>query len=617
LATSPGSPDLSSREDLPGIFFSLLGPLEVRSAAGPVMAGPLKQRIALAILLCHANKVVPVTDLSDAIWGTDTPRTAHKNLQVHISLLRGLLFPGDGAERLAYRYPGYRIQVGPAELDVLAYQQLVRDGRTAARHGDIQLAASTLHRALRMWRGDALADLASVPAVGAEATHLNNHRAAVYEDWAEAELQLGNHALILEEIEEMVRRHPTRERLRRVQLLALSRSGRHVEALAEYDDLRVTLSREFGLEPSGALQHLYQAILSGDPVARPSSRAAGLPAAVGLPAAAGDLIPHAAQLPRDADDFTGREEDLGALVAAISKASASRVKVAVIGGPPGVGKTTLAVRAAHQLRERFPDGQLFMSMRMPSGRPRTALDALGHLLHMAGLESPLPRQLEERAALYRAFMAERALLLVIDDVSDPGTARWLLPGTGRSGVLVTSRRQLLALDATHHLEVRPFSGAEAARLLTEMIGQARVAAERDAVDVITARCSGLPLAIRIVGTKLRLQPHLPLTQLASRLADERRLLDTLDIGGLSLRSCAQACERELAAQDWAALRQLRSLPDQEFSLEDAAVTLAVEGPEAEHLLEVLLEAHAVVVTGDGRFEIPRWLHAYLGPLAET
>ena len=265
MATSPGSPGLPSREGLRGIFFSLLGPLEVRSAAEPVMAGPLKQRIALAILLCHANKVVPVSDLSDAIWGTDTPRTAHKNLQVHISLLRGLLFPGDGAERLAYRYPGYRIQVGPAELDVLAYQQLVRDGRGAARHGDIQLAASTLHRALRMWRGDALADLASVPAVGAEAAHLNNHRAAVYEDWAEAELQLGNHALILEEIEEMVRRHPTRERLRRVQLLALSRSGRHVEALAEYDDLRVTLSREFGLEPSGALQHLYQAILSGQP----------------------------------------------------------------------------------------------------------------------------------------------------------------------------------------------------------------------------------------------------------------------------------------------------------------------------------------------------------------
>ena len=271
MTTPQGSPDLPSREGLPGLSFSLLGPLEVRSAVGPVMAGPLKQRIALAILLCHANKVVPVADLSGAIWGTDTPRTAHKNLQVHISLLRGLLFPGDGAERLAYRYPGYRIRVGTDELDVLGYQQLVRDGRAAARNGDTQLAASTLHQALRVWRGDALADLTSVPAVGAEATHLNNHRAAVYEDWAEAELQLGNHALILEEIEDVVRRHPMRERLRRVQLLALSRSGRHVEALAEYDELRVTLSREFGLELSGALQQLCQAILSGDPVARPAS----------------------------------------------------------------------------------------------------------------------------------------------------------------------------------------------------------------------------------------------------------------------------------------------------------------------------------------------------------
>lgn len=605
MATSPGSGDAALRERSPALRFGVLGPLEVRAGTCPVRVGPLKQRVALAVLLCHANKVVPVSELSDAIWGMDTPRTAHKNLQVYISLLRSILFPVDGAERLAYRFPGYRITVTPAELDLLSYEELVRSGRSAARQGDTETAAVTLRDALRLWRGMALADLAILPGIGAEAARLDTHRVGVYEDWAEAELELGNYALILEEIEEIVRRYPMRERLRRVQLLALSRSGRHVEALAEYDDLRVSLSRDFGLEPSGALQHLYQAILTGDPSVRPARET------VRVAAAARDVMAHTAQLPRDIDDFTGRHAELEELVATMRQADVDGVKVAVLGGPPGVGKTTLAVRAAHQLRSCFPDGQLLMSLRTPGGRPRTALDVLGQLLRMAGLDGALPRQLEERAALYRAFMAERSLLLLIDDVSDPAVARWLLPGTGRSGVLTVSRRRLVALEATHHLDVGPFSDREAVALLARMIGDRRVEAERAAANLIAARCGGLPQAIRIAGTRLRLQPHLSLAQLAERLACERDMLDALEIGGLSVRRCAQAYADELPARDWAGLRRLGRLPGPQFSPEDIEAFLDLPGRKAEQLLDVMMEVHAATATGDGRFEMPRWLHAYL------
>jgi DNA-binding SARP family transcriptional activator len=606
MATSPSSGGATLSEGMPALRFGILGPLEVWSGTCPVKIGPLKQRVALAILLCRANKVVSVSDLSDAIWGVDTPRTAHKNLQVYISLLRSVLFPGDGAERLAYRFPGYRIQVTPGELDLLSYEEMVRAGRVAARLGDVGAAAGTLRQALRLWRGMALADLAILPGIGTEAARLDAHRVTVYEDWAEAELELGNYALILEEIEEVLRRHPMRERLRRVQLLALTRSGRHVEALGEYDDLRVSMSRDFGLEPSGTLQHLYQAILSGDPAVRPPG------GTVWLSAGGRDVVAHTAQLPRDIDDFTGRQLELDDLVATMRRAKdEDGVKVAVLGGPPGAGKTVLAVRAAHQLRGCFADGQLLMSMRTPGGRPRTALDVLGQLLRMAGLDGVPPRQLEERAALYRAFMAERSLLLLLDDVSDAAAARWLLPGTGSSGVLIVSRRRLVALQATHHLDVGPLSDCEAVALLTRMIGDRRVEAEREAAHQIAARCGGLPQAIRIAGTKLRLQPHLSLAQLAGRLADERELLDALEIGSLSLRRCAQAYKDELSARDWADLRSLRRMPGPEFSLGDLAAVLGLHGRQAEQMLDVMLEVHAVEATGNGRFEMPRWLRAYL------
>jgi DNA-binding SARP family transcriptional activator len=595
-----------SSKGSPALHFGVLGPLEVRSGASPVTVGPLKQRVALAVLLCNPNKVVSIGELSDAIWGVDTPRTAHKNLQVYISLLRGILFPGDGARRLVYRFPGYQIQVSPAELDLLSYEELARSGRLAARQGHVRKAASILHDALRLWRGMPLADL---PGLEAEATRLDAHRVGVYEDWAEAELELGNYPLILGEIEEIVRRHPMRERLRRVQLLALSRSGRHVEALAEYDSLRVSLSREFGLEPSDSLQRLYQMILAGDPLSHPPT------GSVRVSAAAPDVLTHTAQLPRDIDDFTGRHQELDDLVATMRRTDADGVKVAVLDGPPGVGKSTLAVRAAHQLRRWFPDGQLVVSMRAPSGRPRTAVDALGQLLRMAGLDGAPPRHLEERAALFRAFVAERALLLLIDDVPDAATARWLLPGTGRSGVLITSRRRLVTLEATHYLHVGPFPGRDAVALLARMIGAGRVEAEPEAAGLIAARCGGLPQAIRIAGTKLRIQPPLPLAQLADRLADEGEMLDTLEIGGLSVRRCAQAYEEELPARDWAYLRALGRLKSLTFSLADLGSALATSGREAEQALDIMLEVHAVEATGDGLFEVPRWLHAHLAPLA--
>jgi DNA-binding SARP family transcriptional activator len=583
----------------------VLGPLEVRSGGTELKIGPLKQRIALAILLCHANRVVPVTDLSEAIWGSDTPRTAHKNLQVYISLLRSILFPGDGAARLSYRFPGYRIEIAPAELDLLTFEGLVRGGRAAIQRGDAAAGTRLLHAALKTWRGTALTDLASLPVLDAEANRLNSLRASVVEDWAEAELALGNHAGALDEIQEQVSRHPLRERLRRVQLLALSRSGRHTEALAEYDELRVCLSREFGLEPSLALRQVYRAILAGDPGVRPPVTA------VKAQAASREVLAHTALLPPAASKFVGREAELATLAAAMRGGPGGVVRACVLAGPPGAGKTTLAVRACHQLRDVFRDGQLLLPMRTPGGKSRTALDLLGQFLRMTGLDGAMPRRLEERAALYRAFMASRTMLLVLDDTADASVVPWLLPGATGNGVLVTSRRRLVTFDASCHLDVGSFTAAEAMSFLAEMIGTRRVEAEPEAALAIVESCGRLPLAVRTAGSKLLLQPYLPLAALAQRLSDDAELFDVLEIGALSLRACMADLVRELGPGQLQALRTMAALPAADWELDAVASAFGRSRQRAEHLIEELLEVNALEAARDGQFTLPRLLRVYL------
>ncbi len=377
------------------IHFGVLGTLEVQIGAAPCPLGPFKQRVVLALLLSNANSIVPVDLLAEALWGDFLPRTAYKNLQVYISTLRRILFSGNGQARLAYRIRGYQIELNTSELDALLFNDLAHQGRMALRDGAVASAARTLEAALAMWRGDALMDLRGVPAIEAEAVRLENRRLSVYEDWFEAELAIGNHAHVLDAIEDMVRRHPMRERLRTAQFVALNRCGRRAEALAEYEELRQLLSRELGLQPSPVLARLYQAILTDDPVLDAPRGTSG---PVRLFA---DTTAHLNQLTRDLADFTGREEFTGRLVSAV-QAESRQVQVTVISGPPGVGKTALAVHAGHLLMRERADGQILVRLRSASGDARPAGGILGELLRSFGLGSRLPRGLEERAASGRA-----------------------------------------------------------------------------------------------------------------------------------------------------------------------------------------------------------------------
>ena len=237
--------------------FRILGPLEVVEQSRVLPLGGARQRTLLALLLTRANEIVSADRLIDELWGAQPPRAAANALQYHVSQLRKALGP---RELIVTQQPGYGIRVGPEELDLLRFEALIEEARRAAP----ELAAQRLRKALDLWRGPALADLAHESFAQAEAPRLEELRLAALERRFEADLALGRYAELVGEVEALVRKHPLRERLRAVLMQALYGSGRQVEALEVYRDTRRLLVDELGIEPSPALHELEQAILRQD-----------------------------------------------------------------------------------------------------------------------------------------------------------------------------------------------------------------------------------------------------------------------------------------------------------------------------------------------------------------
>jgi DNA-binding SARP family transcriptional activator/DNA-binding beta-propeller fold protein YncE len=242
------------------VEFRILGPLEAEQDGRLVPLGGRKQRALLALLLLHANAVVPRDRLIDELWGDEPPETARTALQVHVSQLRKAL----GGDRIETRAPGYRVRTEPDALDLERFERLVAEGRDALAGGDAERSADALREALALWRGTPLAELGEVPFAQRECLRLEELRLAALEERVEADLQLGGHARLVPELEGLVREHPLRERLRGQLMLALYRCGRQADALEVYRSGRRLLD-ELGLQPDDELQRLERAILNHDP----------------------------------------------------------------------------------------------------------------------------------------------------------------------------------------------------------------------------------------------------------------------------------------------------------------------------------------------------------------
>lgn len=549
---------------------ALLGPLRASRNGLPLPLGPLKQRLVLAVLLTRPNTPVSLEELTDAVWPDDPPRTARKNLQVYVSTLRRVLDPDD-LGRLRHGPGGYVLHLTAAECDSLRFGELARRGDEEVRAGAPSRAALLYRRALDLWRHDPFSDLAARADVLRAAVERHHaRRLAVYEAWAEAQLETGEPAPVADTVDEMVGRHPMRERLRAAQLTALHRVGRRTEALAAYDDCRQQLSRELGLEPGAALQSAYRSLLDDVTPPRPRGGLAG-----------------SRLLPPELADFTGRTREREAVTAQLEREGGPPV---LLTGPAGVGKTALAVHVAHRLAARYPDGVVATRLCAEDGSARPWRSVLSELARALGCTERLPADREEAATTWRSWLSVRRVLLLLDDAPDASTLDPLLPPSGPSAALVTSRSRLPCLESAQRTELPPLSAEEALHLLGGIIGRTRLEAEYAAAERIVTATGLLPLALRAGGNRLSVLRHMPLGQYADRLEHPLEALDELSSGGLGVRARLTGAWARLPGPARVTLHALAALPDPAFSLRTAARVLGTDGRGAQRALEGLIDA---------------------------
>ncbi|MGH3564577.1 MAG: BTAD domain-containing putative transcriptional regulator [Pseudonocardia sp.] len=546
-------------------------------------------RTLLGILIARANTPVSVDALVDALWEGRPTEAAHKKVQLHVHRLRRRL--GDPG-RIRFEHSGYTLAVHPDELDADRFDRLLTDG---AESTDPARAVQLLRQALALWRGDPFGDVGDVLMLRASADRLTERRFVGLEDLYVAELASGNAAAIVPELTELAARQPLRERLQGSLMTALYRAGRQPEALAVYRRTRATLVEELGLEPGAELQRIEQAILAGD---------LGMEITTAPPPAA------PAQLPADITDFVGRESKIDLVrrhLASGATAPGAAVAIAAISGKAGVGKTTLAVHIAHQLRADFPDGQLHVNLRGAEARPLDPAEVLARFLRALGVDgSAVPDEAEERAALYRSWLAGRRMLVVLDNAGGEYQVRPLLPGTPGCAVLVTSRTRLAGLDSVNAVDLDVLGAEQAVELLAQVIGPARVAAEPVMAARIARSCGCLPLAVRIAAARLAARPHWRLARLAADLDDEHRRLDELRLGDLEVRASLALSYDSLDEPVRCAFRRLGLLEAPDFPSWTAAALLDVAQSRAEDLVDALVDAQLLDVVGGNGSAEPRY-----------
>ncbi|WP_229812227.1 AfsR/SARP family transcriptional regulator [Lentzea flava] len=555
----------------------VLGPLEVWRGDRAESLGGVKQRALLAHLALHANTGVSLNQLVEALWPVSRPRSVVSNVRTYVWRLRQVL-----DDHLRTHGTGYVLAVSPQELDALLFDELVADAR---RRPDAAL--ELLRQAESLWRGRPLEDLPDHDAWTPAIARLEEARLAATEHRLALQVERGDSAAAIPQLRALLAAHPYRESVCGQLVIALRQDNRRAEALQVYADMRARLADELGLEPGPALRDAQLAVLRGEPASAPIR-----------------------QLPPSVSDFCGRAGGTEALVRALRRGSVS-APVAGVTGPPGVGKSTLAIRVAHLVGDHFPDGQLYVDLGGTAEQPRDAGDVLTELLHALGITGAgLPSQLTARAALYRSRLAGRRVLVVLDDAASVSQVVPLLPGDAGCAVLVTSRRRLSELPGALQVELRPFEPEEAAELLASIAGEDRVSAQPDEAAAIALACGHLPLAIRVAGARLAGRSGWSMQVLRERLVDESTRLRELSSGELAVRASFDLSIRQLPEQEFRAFVRLALPGPHDFP--GWVVDTLLDEPGSEHLLDGLVDAGLLESCGADGIGQPRYrLHDLL------
>ncbi|GFJ84020.1 AfsR/SARP family transcriptional regulator [Phytohabitans houttuyneae] len=525
--------------------------------------------------------------------GRAPPATARRQIQNDISALRRLL--GDGSSGRAIIVAdgrGYRAQPAPGELDSQVFEERVAAALGLADEGRLADAVAELRAALALWRGPALLGLVG-QSVQASAARLDEQRLAALEHRFELELRLGRHDDLVGDLAELVAAHPLRERLVGLLMLALHRAGRRADALQVYHQLRERLADELGLDPGPALRQRYAVLLQDDPAD---------------PAEAGPAPQVPRQLPADVSGFTGRREDLKRLDELLPDHDGrdTAVVISAITGMAGIGKTALAVHWAHRVAGRFPDGQLYVDLRGHAhDEPVRPIDALAQFLRSLGVPAgEIPGEEAAAAARYRSLLAERRVLVVLDNAAGAAQVRPLLPASPGCLVLVTSRDRLsglVARDGARRLSLDVLGAGEAQLLLERILGGERVAAEAGAATELARACSYLPLALRLAAATMLDRPARRIGDLVAEL--RRDALSTLDTDDerSGVRGAFELSYRTLGPDVRRLFRLAGLAPVPDLTAEAAAALAGTTAPATARLLERLAAAHLSTEHGAGRY----------------
>lgn len=605
------------------IDFRILGPLVVEDGGRELTVAAPRQRIILAALLLNANRVLSVDRLGCYVWENNPPRSGPAVIRTYVMRLRQALGP-KAAARIVTRAPGYVIEVDQQETDLGRFNSHRERAGTLVAAGDVAGASAELSNALSIWRQEPLQNVHSRSLRDIEVRHLEERYFHTLTWHLDLDLQLGRHIDLIPELWRLTREHPLREGLAARLMLALFRAGRQFEALNVFHQTRALLIDQLATEPGAELQEIQKQILAADvpqlarsqpsaPVPAYKPQVASQPRPAQLPAMLPDFVPWS---PGGGMGGSGDWSSIGSL--------AEPATTTAITGGGGVGKSTLALHAAHAHRKEFSGGQLYADLGGSRANPVKPADILARFLRDLGVpQASVPQDETELSALYRSAVADKELLIVLDDAHSAAQVRPLIPGSALSRLIVTSGNRLDGLEGARTLVLGNMDEETSLRLLTAIIGRERVDADLPAVKRIIGLSGGLPLAIRIIAIRLLAHRHRPLADMARRLESSTRILDELSVGDLAVRSrfdssyAALGNQPEYGIRPDAVLRVLGTVDLPAFSAAMVARWLTCAETEAEDALDRLVDANLLDRNGPGSYLFNHLARAYAREQSRT